>query len=296
MELRVLRYFLTVAREENISKAAQTLYITQPTLSRQLQELEKELGTQLFVRGKRRITLTEDGMLLRRRAEEMAELEDKITGEFRTAGENLSGVVSIGAAETRACEILPEAISSFREKYPLVTFELYSDIATNIKERLQRGVDDFGILVEPGDIEKYDFVRLDYDDRCGILMNANSPLAKKDFVTVDDLQGLPIIANKRDDVQQFYREHLGSGFDSLNIIATFNLINNAALFAEKDMGYVFTIESTVKNFSNERLKFLPFKPEITQSTFIVWKKYQTMSRTVRAFLDELIMLSEHKNK
>lgn len=293
MELRVLRYFLALAREENISKAAESLYITQPTLSRQLAELEEELGATLFIRGKRKITLTEEGMLLRRRAEEMVELEIKTENEFRQRNENLSGTVSIGAAETRAAEIFPRAIESFRKKYPDVTFDIHSDIADHVKERLDRGVLDIGLLVEPGEIGKYEFMRLGIEDRCGILMSAKSPLAEKEYVTVEDLQGLPVVANKRASVRDFYRRALGEGFDRLNVIATFNLINNAALFALQDRGYVFTIEGTLANYKNDELAFRPFYPEISQPTFIIWKRYQPMSRPVSRFLEEIRMLIGH---
>lgn len=293
MELRVLRYFLALAREENISKAAESLYITQPTLSRQLAELEEELGATLFIRGKRKITLTEEGMLLRRRAEEMVELEIKTENEFRQRNENLSGTVSVGAAETRAAEIFPRAIESFRKKYPDVTFDIHSDIADHVKERLDRGVLDIGLLVEPGEIGKYEFMRLGIEDRCGILMSAKSPLAEKEYVTVEDLQGLPVVANKRASVRDFYRRALGEGFDRLNVIATFNLINNAALFALQDRGYVFTIEGTLANYKNDELAFRPFYPEISQPTFIIWKRYQPMSRPVSRFLEEIRMLIGH---
>lgn len=296
MEIRVLRYFLTVCREENISKAAEALYITQPTLSRQLMELEEELGTTLFVRGKRKIALTEDGMLLRRRAEELIELQDKIVGEYKNQFGELSGVISIGAAETKAFEIIPKAIESFRKKNPLVTFDIHSDIATNVKERLDRGIADIGLLVEPGDIDKYDFIRLNTADKCGILMSVKSPLASQKSVTVDDLIGLPVVANKRESIRQFYRSALGQKYDQLNVIATFNLINNAAYFAEDNIGYVFTIEGTLRNQNSDKICFKPFSPEIAQSSFIIWKKFQPMRKVVKCFIDEITMLIEHNKQ
>lgn len=293
MELRVLRYFLTLAREENITKAAEALFITQPTLSRQLAELEAELGTKLFERGKRRITLTEEGMLLRRRAEEMIELEDKVAREFRQQSENLGGVISIGAAETTASALLPRAVSEFHEQYPAVTFSVETGTADVMKERLDRGLLDLGLLVEPGDIDKYDFLRLPYADRCGILMSAASPLAAKDAVTVEDLLGLPVLSNIRPSVQRFYRNALGEAYDRLHVVATFDLIGNAAHFALQDRGYVFTIEGSVSNYNNPGLCFRPFSPEIHQTTCLIWKKYQPMSRAVRTFIDFFSMLFEH---
>lgn len=293
MELRVLRYFLTLAREESISRAAEALYITQPTLSRQLAELEEELGVQLFERGKRKITLTEEGVLLRRRAEEMTELADKTERELRERTERLAGVVSIGAAESVASEHLVRAIDSFRKKYPEVTFEVLSGIADRVKERLDAGLLDLGLLIEPGDIAKYDFLRLGIDDRCGILMNAAAPLANKEFVTAEDLLGLPVVGPAREGVRQFYRNGLGEAFDRLNFVASFDLVNNAAWFARLNAAYVFTIEGTLRHFGVPELVFRPFRPELRQSTFLVWKKYQPLSRAVQAFIEEFPMLTRH---
>lgn len=295
VELRVLRYFLTLAREESISRAAEALYITQPTLSRQLAELEEELGVQLFERGKRKITLTQEGVLLRRRAEEMTELADKTERELRERSEHLAGVVSVGAAETVAAELLVRAVDSFRTKYPDVTFALDAGIADHVKERLDAGLLDLGLLIEPGDIAKYDFLRLGIDDRCGILMNAAAPLARKQFVTAEDLLGLPVVGPAREGVRQFYRNALGETFDRLNFIATFNLVNNAAWFARLNVGYVFTIEGTLRHFGVPELCFRPFAPELRQTTFLVWKKYQPVPRAVQAFIDEVAMLARHDN-
>lgn len=295
VELRVLRYFLTLAREESISRAAEALYITQPTLSRQLAELEEELGVQLFERGKRKITLTQEGVLLRRRAEEMTELADKTERELRERSEHLAGVVSVGAAETVAAELLVRAVDSFRTKYPDVTFALDAGIADHVKERLDAGLLDLGLLIEPGDIAKYDFLRLGIDDRCGILMNAAAPLARKQFVTAEDLLGLPVVGPAREGVRQFYRNALGETFDRLNFIATFNLVNNAAWFARLNVGYVFTIEGTLRHFGVPELCFRPFAPELRQTTFLVRKKYQPVPRAVQAFIDEVAMLVRHDN-
>ena len=295
MELRVLRYFLTLAREENISRAAEALYITQPTLSRQLADLEEELGVQLFERGKRKITLTEEGVLLRRRAEEMTELADKTERELRERTERLAGVVSVGAAESVASEMLVRAIDRFRKKYPEVIFQVESGIADRVKERIDAGLLDLGLLIEPGDITKYEFMRLGLDDRCGILMNAAAPLAAKEYVTAEDLAGLPVVGPARETVRQFYRNGLGEAFDRLNFVATFDLVNNAAWFARLNAAYVFTIEGTLRHFGVPDLCFRPFRPELRQSTFLVWKKYQPLARPVQAFVEEMTMLARHDN-
>ena len=223
----------------------------------------------------------------------MAELEDKVQREFRERGEILSGNIAIGSAETNAAAILPDAIAKFRNKYPGVTFDMQTDTAEHVKERIDRGLLEIGLLVEPGDIEKYEFMRLGIGDRCGVLMNADSPLAQKEYVTADDLAGLPVVANRRAEVQSFYRNALGEAYNKLNVVATFNLINNAALFALKNLGYVITLEGTVRHYENPRLCFRPFRPEIQQSTFIIWKKYQPTTRAVRKFIEEISMLLPH---
>ncbi len=294
MELRVLRYFLTLAREENISRAAEALYITQPTLSRQLAELEEELGVKLFERGKRRITLTEDGILLRRRAEEMAELEEKVEREFRSRGENLAGIVSIGAAETCAFDLIAAAVDGFRKKYPEVAFEIYSETADRTKERIDGGMLDLGLLIEPGNIEKYDFLRLGITDRCGVVMRADAPLAQKEYVTVDDLAGLPVVVNLRAEVRRFYRRQMGEAYDRLNVVASCNLVGNASYFAARGLAYAFTVEGSVSQYGGEKLCFRPFYPEIRQETYLVWKKYQPASRAVKAFIEHVTMLLPYK--
>lgn len=293
MELRVLRYFLTLAREENISRAAEALYITQPTLSRQLAELEEELGVKLFERGKRKITLTEDGMLLRRRAEEMAELEEKVEREFRSRGENLAGCISIGAAEVGASALLAVAVDRFRKKYPEVTFEVYSETADRTKERLDRGVLDLGLLVEPGDIEKYDFLRLGIADRCGVMMRADSPLARKEYVTLEDIGRTPVVVNLRAEVRRFYRHALGEAYEKLNVLASVDLNGNAAYFVAQGLACGITLEGAMAQYGDGKLCFRPFYPEISQQTFLVWKKYQPMSRAQHAFIDEVSMLLAH---
>lgn len=287
MEFRLLRYFLAVAREGTVSKAAETLFLTQPTLSRQLSDLEYELGTQLFIRGKKHIELTEAGMILRQRAEEILELQEKTVGEIQNRGKNLRGTVSVGAAETSAAEILPSLILNFQKKYPEVRFEIQSGVASFVKDKVDQGLLDLGLVLEPGNIDNYRFLRLGIEDRCGILMNVRSPLAKKQTVTVSDLIGRPVIANVRKEIQDFYRQRLGEDFDKLNIIAVFNLINNAAFFAERDDVYIFTIEGCVKNFDKTVFCFRPFEPEIRQESFLIWKKQEPRNRCLIRFLEEI---------
>lgn len=294
MEFRLLRYFLAVVREGNISKAAEALYLTQPTLSRQLADLEYELGTPLFVRGKKQITLTEAGVLLKRRAEEILELREKTLSEIRQQDDQLSGRLSIGAAEADCAGLLPRLITGFREKYPKVDFDLYSDTASAVKEKIDRGLLDAGLVIEPGIIDKYYFLPLGIRESCGILMNASSPLAEKEAIGIRDLIGLPVLISKREEVKTLYRNALGEDFDRLNIVATHNLIGNAARFAEEKCGYIFTIHGCVRNFNPEIFCFRPFTPPIEQDSFLIWKKEQPTGRCLKKLIEEVSMLLKHK--
>ncbi|WP_347564850.1 LysR family transcriptional regulator [Clostridium intestinale] len=181
MEIRVLKYFLTVTRVENITKAAELLHITQPTLSRQLMQLEEELRAQLFLRGKNKITLTEEGMLLKRRVEEIIDLADKTEREFSEQDDLIGGEVFIGAAEINSMHVLADVIQGFREKYPRVKYNLHSGNADDVKEKIDKGLIDIGLLLEPVNIEKYDFIRLPQKETWGLLMSKDSPLAQKNI-------------------------------------------------------------------------------------------------------------------
>lgn len=223
MELRVLNYFLTVVREENITKAAQLLHVTQPTLSRQLMQLEEELGVQLFHRGKHSVTLTEDGMLLRRRAQEITSLSDKTIAEFKNKEEVTSGEILIGCGETRSMSILSDNIKRFREIYPLVQFHIYSATADDIKERLEKGLLDIGLLTEPVDISKYEFVRMPYKERWGVLVNSESQLYEKESVSPAELADIPLIMVQRNSVKNELASWFGDIYEQLDVAATYNL-------------------------------------------------------------------------
>ena len=201
MEIRVLRYFLTVAREESITRAAQVLHITQPTLSRQLAQLEEQMGVKLFSRGTRKIALTNEGVLLRRRAEEILELVDKTERELQEQEEQVEGVVSIECGDLRSVQKLAELIGSFHEKYPLVTFDLHTATADHVKDRMDRGLTDIGLMLEPVDLEKYDYIRLAVEEQCVVTMHPDAPLAKKEYITPADLVGVPLIMPRRASIQ-----------------------------------------------------------------------------------------------
>ncbi len=291
MELRVLRYFLAVAREGTIVGAAKFLHVTQPTLSRQLQDLEEELGQQLFLRSNRTITLTPEGMLLRKRAEEVLEIINRTEADFNAMGENISGFVHIGGGESHAMKLIAETIRNLREDYPAIRCNLYSGNAEDVMERLDKGILDFGILIQPVDISKYDSIALPIRDVWGVVMRKDSPLAAKKSVTLRDLLNLPLICSRisirQSAVKNAYAEWFGNRFEKLNIVATYNLIYNAALMVESGIGYALALDGLVDTLGNRSLCFRPLEPRLESGLNIVWKKYQVFSKAAEVFLEKL---------
>ena len=289
MELRVLRYFLAVAREESISEAANFLHITQPTLSRQIMELEEELGTKLLNRGRRnqKITLTDEGMLLRRRAEEMIELADRTEAEFARRDELISGEIHIGAGETDAMRLLTRAAKTLHTLYPHIRYHLYSGNAEYVTEQLDRGLLDFGILVEPADVHKYDYIRLPATDIWGVLLRRDHPLAARDAIQPADLQNLPLIISRQTMVQNELAGWLGSSFDTLHVVATYNLLYNASLMVEEGPGCALCLDQIINTTGDSRLCFRPLAPKLTVGLDVVWKKHQVFPKAAELFLQKL---------
>ena len=287
MELRVLRCFLTVAQEENISHAADILHVTQPTLSRQLADLECELGVKLFYRGNRHITLTEAGLLLRRRAEEVLALIEKIEQEIREPTGEIEGTVSIGSAEAAATEILPPLLKDFSERYPQVRYELYTGNADIIKERIDRGLSDIGLLTEPVELSRYESIRLKEQDRWGIITFEGSPLAEKSEVTIDDLIGLPLMLPRRAEVQKNLSNWFGAQADRLNFFATYNLIGNATQLVAQELCHALALECTISRYQS--ICFRPLSPALVTTSVLVWKRQQPSSEAVRRFIQEITM-------
>ena len=289
MELRVLRYFLAVAREESISEAANFLHITQPTLSRQIMELEEELGTKLLNRGRRnqKITLTDEGMLLRRRAEEMIELADRTEAEFARRDELISGEIHIGAGETDAMRLLTRAAKTLHTLYPHIRYHLYSGNAEYVTEQLDRGLLDFGILVEPADVHKYDYIRLPATDIWGVLLRRDHPLAARDAIQPADLQNLPLIISRQTMVQNELAGWLGSSFDTLHVVATYNLLYNASLMVEEGLGCALCLDKIINTTGDSRLCFRPLAPKLTVGLDVVWKKHQVFPKAAELFLQKI---------
>ena len=282
MEIRVLKYFLMVSREENITKAANLLHITQPTLSRQLRQLEEELDVKLFDRGTHNITLTEEGMLLKRRAQEIVSLAEKTKQEFNKEKDNLTGEIAIGCGEIHGMNILSEIMNSFREEYPLVTYEIYSGNADIIKEKIENGTLDIGLLIEPVDISKYEFVRIPIKEEFGLFVRKDSPLTSKEYITPEDLLNLPIISPKRYLVQNEISSWFGDYAEEINIISTYNLMYNATIMVEKNLGVLIGIKLDVKY---KDLSFIPLKPKIELGSVLAWKKSQRFSPVIKEFIE-----------
>ena len=282
MEIRVLNYFLMVAREENITKAANLLHLTQPTLSRQMIQLEEELGVTLFHRSKHRIVLTEDGMLLRGRATEIVALADKTKNDFQHRQERLSGTVAIGSGELKSSRFLTRLITDFQAENPLVTFAFYSGNSDNIKERIERGLLDAGLLQEPVDIAKYSFIHTPIREQWGVLVREDSGLAAKDSVSPEDLSGVPLIMPEREHVQNELLNWFGPYAESLHITATGNLLYNLASLTRDSGSCVLTLNL---DCIYEGLRFIPLAPGLDSGTVLVWKKTQAFSPAAAAFID-----------
>ena len=287
MELRVLKYFLEVAREENITAAAESLHITQPTLSKQLMDLEDEIGKKLFIRGKRRITLTEDGILLRKRAAEIIELVEKTESELKNTDEVIVGNIYLGAAETDSMRFIADICVDINKKYPTIHYHLFSGNSEDVLEKLDKGLIDFGILLEPSDIKKYNYIKLPMFDTWGLLMRKDNPLAEKEYITSKDLLNIPLLCSRQALENNELTGWFETNVEKLNIIATYNLIYNAALFVEQGLGSAITLDKKVNVTGDSNLCFKPFNPMLKANLVLVWKKYQVFSKASQKFLDEI---------
>lgn len=287
MEIRVLRYFLTVVREQSITKASEVLHITQPTLSRQLAQMEEEVGVKLFDRGTRKITLTNEGLLLRRRAEEILQLVDKTERELIEQEEQVEGKITIGCGEIASVQILPNLFRSFHEKYPRVNFDLYTATADHVKDQMDRGLVDIGLLLEPIDIEKYDFIRLDRKERWVVLMRPDSPLVGKDSVTAKDLAELPIILPRRLRIQSELASWFGDDYENLNVLFTSNLSTNAAVMVSHGLAYSVVVEGAVSFWDQSKITYRPLSPDLTATSVLAWKRGQPFSLAATKFIKQI---------
>ena len=290
MELRTLRYFLAAAQEENITKAADILHVTQPTLSRQMMDLERELGVTLMLRGKNGLTLTDDGIFFRQRAQEIVELADRLEKSFVERQNNISGMVVIGASETVGSQTLARLIKEFSGKYPAVQFTLYNETVDNIKDRLDKGLVDIGLLLEPVDVTKFDYVRLSQQDIWGLLVRDDHPLTEKESLTADDVAPYPLILPLRDNIRVEIIHWLGRDEKELTIPLFYTLLSNAALMVAEGLGCAFCMDGALAIRSDPRLRFMPLEPRRVTHSVLVWKKNKIFSPATSLFIQEINLL------
>ena len=290
MELRTLRYFLAAAQEENITKAADILHVTQPTLSRQMMDLERELGVTLMLRGKNGLTLTDDGIFFRQRAQEIVELADRLEKSFVERQNNISGMVVIGASETVGSQTLARLIKEFTGKYPAVQFTLYNETVDNIKDRLDKGLVDIGLLLEPVDVTKFDYVRLSQQDTWGLLVRDDHPLTEKESLAADDVAPYPLILPLRDNIRVEILHWLGRDEKELTIPLFYTLLSNAALMVAEGLGCAFCMDGALAIRSDPRLRFIPLEPRRVTHSVLVWKKNKIFSPATSLFIQEINLL------
>lgn len=287
MEIRLLKYFLTVIKEGSISKAADSLHITQPTLSRQLKQLEDELNTTLFKRGSRNISLTKDGFLLQMRAKEIVTLVDKTEKDFLSNKDLICGDIYIGCGETDAMRIIARATKKLIKDYPNIKVHLFSGNADDITEKLDKGILDFCVFIEPSDIKKYDFIKLPSKDIWGLLVPKDSLLSSKKHITKDDLINIPLITSRQSLVYNEFSGWLGFDYDHLNIVSTYNLIFNASLMVEEGVGFALCLDKLINTSLNSNLCFKPLYPKLESSLSFVWNKNHAFSNQAEKFLEKL---------
>ena len=294
MELRVLEYFLAVAREQNITAAAESLHISQPALSTQLKNMEHELGKQLLIRGvkgSRKVILTEEGMILRKRAEEMLLLMRRTEEEITGSNETIAGNVFIGTGETETVRLFAKVAKKLQQKYPDIRYNISSGNAEHVLEYLDKGLIDFGLLFTEIDSQKYEIIPVPIKDTWGVLMRKDSPLAEKEVICPEDLWDKPLIVShqKGDDV--YLNQWLQREESQLHIVATYNLLFNASLLVDEGLGYALCYDNLI-NTQGSNLCFRPFSPRLEARGFIVWKKYQVFSKAANIFLQYLRELLE----
>ena len=314
MELRVLNYFLTVAREGGLTGASEVLHVTQPTMSRQIQELEEELGQKLFIRTTRSMVLTPEGMLLRKRAEEILEMAERTKAEFSSMGTAVAGDVFIGSGETFALKMVTDVMAQMREDHPGIHFQIYSGNAEDVLERLEKGLLDFGVLVEPVDVSRYNSLRLPSKDTWGLILRRDHPLAQKNHIQRKDLIGIPLIMSRQDMASQKagndyldwfgktyeslnigndYLDWFGKTYESLNIVAGYNLMYNGALMVKSGIGCAVGLDQIINTTETSDLCFRPFDPPLEAGIVVIWKKYQVFSRPAEMLLERMMKAFEY---
>lgn len=287
MDIRVLKYFLAVVQEESVTRAAAKMHTTQPNLSRHMNLLEDELGCKLFERGSRKITLTEEGMFLHKRAKEIVELTERTESDIGLLKDAASGIVHIGCIETHVMKLLGKTMKSLLETNPQIHYDFHSGSIAEITDWLDKGLLDFGVVVAPVDMKKYDYIKLPQHNYFGLLMKKDSPLSHLNYISPSDLGDYPLWVSHQQVEGNVLSSWLGKDVQSLNIISTFNLITTPAMLIDEGIGAAFTFDQLVDTSENSPFCFRPLKPAIEADIYIIWKKYQIFTRASQAFLNEL---------
>lgn len=286
MELRVLRYFLEVARRGNVTRAAEHLHVSQPTLSRQLKDLEEELGKKLLIRSNYSVKLTDEGMLLRTRAEDILDMVDKTTDEFRSLDEISGGDIHIGCAESDSVKYLIRAAKALQLKYPRIRYHIYSSGTDSVNERLDKGLLDFAVIVQEADLSKYNYLKIPSVDTWGLLLRSDHPLSEQTSIQADDLLSIPLIIS-RQGMDEDFPKWLGEKQDKLNIMATYDLLFNASLMVKEGLGCALGFDKLIHTGGDSELCFRPLEPELVSPMYVIWKKYQVFTPIAEKLLDEL---------
>lgn len=294
MEIRLLKYFMAIANEESILHASEMLHITQPTLSKQMKEFEEELGVKLFIRGNRKVTLTDKGKVLYERAREILELSEKAERELRESDEMINGTIVIGCAVASSVKILSELVKEFREKYPLVHIDLITGTIYQVKEKMDKGLIDIGLFIRPNEWNDYETILFDVEDEFGILMRKDSKWANNKYIDGKDLKEM-VLSIPSTFTSDFYNKMYGKNFEKLNIIATHDMISNAVTFVEEGIYNAITVKAAVENCSN-KLCYVPLYPEIKTTSCLAWKKHYNYTYTVQRFIDYIKEKLEKNNK
>lgn len=295
MELRVLQYFLAIAREQSIVRAAESLHLSQPTLSTQIKNMEEELGKQLLIRGtkgSRKVTLTEEGMILRKRAEEILDLVQKTENEVTCTNNIVMGDIYIGTGETDGIRILAKAAKSLQVSWPGIHYHISSGNSTFVMERLDKGLLDFGIVFGRVDLTKYNALKIPVKDVWGVLMRNDSSLASKEAVSPEDLWDKPLIISQQENKGGMLTQWLKRQTTELNIVATYNLLFNASLLVDEGLGYAIGFDKIINTTGNSSLCFRPLIPRLEEEMSMIWKKYQIFSKPAEKFIG---VLQEHLN-
>lgn len=295
MEFRVLEYFLAIAREGSFSKAAKQLHITQPTLSRQISDLEKEIGKVLFIRGKKQVSLTEDGVFLFNRAKEIVSLKDKTLIEFSKNDDNVYGDVYIGGGESLGMSLIAKTIKLTQDKYPNIRFHLFSGNAESVVEKLERGLIDFGILINSCVTDKYEHIKLGVCDQLGVLMRKDDVLANKNTISISDITNKPLIVSAQESLENIAKNNYEFNELTKKAICTYNLLYNASLLVREKVGYCICIDNII-NTKGSDLIFKPLEPRIDVKLILVYKKYNIFSKAASIFLDLLKQEIENNKK